>query len=465
MARSKVLLLGVAAALGIAFIPFILPTGPTAGLDASKFLAGGQFAVAAGVIFLGGLLTSLTPCVYPLIPITVGVFGARQADSRGRAVILTTAYVVGMGVVFATLGVVAALAGKAFGTALGNPLVAIGIAVFLLALSSSMFGAFELALPPGLATKLGTVGGGGLVGAVLMGAVSGFLAAPCTGPVLSGVLTFVSRTQDPLLGGALLFIYALGIGVPFFLIGVFLVRLPKGGVWMEWVKSVFGIALVALAVSYLRDAVPAVREGLAAVANALGRNPAIITASVLALVGVVLGAIHFSFKDGTRSEAVLKAAGVLALVVALSLRTSPLPEPTPAGGGRPMEWASFKAEVVGSAEPFDKLLEQAKATCKPVMIDFFAEWCAACKELDAHTYTSQAVVAETERFVNIKVDGTNDHEVLDTLYERFGVKGLPTVAFVDPKGTVLQDPKVTGFLPPDQFLAELKKVQSGECAH
>src|SRR5436190_6038212 len=124
MARSKVLLLALAAALGVAFVPFILPTGPAAGLDASKFLAGGQFAVAAGIIFLGGLLTSLTPCVYPLIPITVGVFGARQADSRGRAVILTTAYVVGMGLVFAALGVTAALAGKAFGTALGNAWVA-----------------------------------------------------------------------------------------------------------------------------------------------------------------------------------------------------------------------------------------------------------------------------------------------------------------------------------------------------
>src|SRR5439155_13564822 len=137
---------------------------------------------------------------------TVGVFGARQADSRGRAVILTTAYVVGMGIVFAALGVTAALAGKAFGTALGNVWVTSGLAGFLLALASSMFGAFELALPSGLATRLNNVGGGGLIGALLMGAVSGFLAAPCTGPVLSGVLAYVSRTQDPVLGATLLFI-------------------------------------------------------------------------------------------------------------------------------------------------------------------------------------------------------------------------------------------------------------------
>ena len=461
MARSKVILLAFAAALGIAIVPAILPAGPTGGLDAAKFLAGGQFAIAAGVIFLGGLLTSLTPCVYPLIPITVGVFGARQAESRARAIILTGAYVIGMGAVFATLGVVAAMAGKAFGTSLGNAWVAIGLAVFMVTLAASMFGAYELALPSSLATKLNGVGGGGLIGAFLMGAVSGFLAAPCTGPVLSGVLAFVSRTQDPALGASLLFIYALGIGVPFFLIGVFLVRLPKGGVWMEWIKSVFGIALVALAVAYLRDALPAFRAVINAVNGTLGAAPVIATAAALALVGVFLGAVHLSFKEGA-GQAVLKAAGVLALVIALTIRTAPMAGIT--AGAESMQWAiNFRAETAGSPQPFDALLNQAKETCKPVMIDFFAEWCAACKELDAHTYTSPKVVAESSRFVTIKVDGTNDHEVLDKLYERFGVQGLPTVAFVDARGAVMTNPKVTGYLPPDEFIAELKKVPSEQC--
>ncbi len=169
MSRPKLIFFALAAGAAIVVVPFILPTGPTAGLDASKFLAGGQFAIAAGVIFLGGMLTSLTPCVYPLIPNPVGVCGARPADSRARAIVLTTAYVVGMGATFATLGVVAAMAGKAFGTALGNPYVVIGLAVFMLALAASMFGAYELALPSGLATKLNGVGGGGLIGAFLDG--------------------------------------------------------------------------------------------------------------------------------------------------------------------------------------------------------------------------------------------------------------------------------------------------------
>ncbi len=280
----------------------------------------------------------------------------------------------------------------------------------------------------------------------------------------------MSRTQDPVLGASLLFIYALGIGVPFFIMGVFLVRLPKGGVWMEWIKSVFGIALVALAVSYLRDGLPAFHRMLTAVNAALGLTPMLAVAAVLACIGIFIGAVHLSFKEGF-GQAALKTSGVLALVVALTLRTAPTPTPLQqdlvAGAERKaMQWAiNFRAESAGSPAPFDALVATAKATCKPVMIDFFAEWCAACKELDTHTYTSPEVVAEASRFLSIKVDGTNDHEVLDGLYERFGVKGLPTVAFIAPDGSVLTSPKVTGFLPPKDFIAELQKVPAGDCTH
>lgn len=206
MKRSTVLILATLSAVGLAVVPSLLPTGPAADLGAASLLGSGQMWFAALVIFGGGLLTSLTPCVYPLIPITVGVFGARQADSRGRALVLTTAYVVGMGLVFSALGVFAALSGRAFGSVLGNQWVVVALAVFMVVLAASMFGAFELALPTSLATKLNGVGGGGLIGALLMGSVAGFLAAPCTGPVLTGVLAWVSQTRDPVLGGALLFI-------------------------------------------------------------------------------------------------------------------------------------------------------------------------------------------------------------------------------------------------------------------
>ncbi len=469
MKRSTVLVLASLSAIGLVFVPSLIPTGPASSLDASALLNSGQLFIAAGVIFLGGFLTSLTPCVYPLIPITVGVFGARQADSKGRALLLTTSYVVGMGAVFSALGVFAALSGRAFGSVLGNTWVIVGLAVFMLVLATSMFGAFELALPSSLATRLNGVGGGGVIGAFLMGSVAGFLAAPCTGPVLTGVLAWVSQTRDPVLGAGLLFIYAMGIGVPFFLIGVFTVRLPKSGVWMEWVKSVFGVALLAMAVGYLRDAFPGFRDFVLTAASQLGRTGAVTLGAVLAFVGVAVGAIHLSFKEG--KQWVLKGAGVAALLVAFLVRmaapAAQLPvEPRPDGAPHAVfAWAmTFKAEQSKSADPFEAVLAKAKADCKPVMIDFFADWCAACKELDEYTYTAPMVVAEAERFVKVKVDGTDDHEVLDVLYERFGVKGLPTVAFIDPMGQVLKAPKVTGFLAAKDFLAEMKKVELSSCA-
>ncbi|MBL8921832.1 MAG: thioredoxin family protein [Myxococcaceae bacterium] len=513
MGRLQVLGIAVLAAVGLAVVPELLPTGPSNTLDPTKLLESGQWMIAAGLVFAGGLLTSLTPCVYPLIPITVGVFGARQASSRGRAFVLTSAYVNGMGLVFAILGVVAGMTGKAFGSALGNPWVVTGLALFMLVLASSMFGAFELALPSGLALKLNNVGGGGLLGALLMGSVAGFLAAPCTGPTLAGLLAWISKTQDPTLGGLLLYVYALGIGVPFFIIGVFTVRLPKGGVWMEWVKSIFGVALLALAASYLRDAFPSIRTALEGLGIATGKAFGIGIASVLAFVGVLLGAIHLSFKE--KGEWPLKAVGVTAVVMAFLLRMSAGAAPEPvkvdpqladqraliereiaeldrqlgletdqekknvlaarlasardglaklSGDQVEFEWGLvFKAEESKSADPFDAALAKARADCKPVMIDFFADWCAACKELDQHTYVAKEVAHEAHRFVTIKVDATNDHEVTDKLYEKFGVRGLPTVAFVSPTGEVLDKPRVTGFMKPKEFLSEMQKVAVATC--
>jgi thiol:disulfide interchange protein DsbD len=447
--------LAAVAALGLALIPAALPTGPSANLDAAGALGAGRLGVGAVLVFLGGLLTALTPCVYPLIPITVGVFGARPGVSRGKAVLLTSSYVVGMGVVFAVLGVVAARTGAAFGQLLGHPAVAIGLAVFLLVLAASMFGAFEIALPQGLALKLNSVGGAGFAGAFLMGSVAGFLAAPCTGPVLTGLLTYVATTRNTVLGGGLLFVYALGIGVPFFLIGVFAVRLPKSGAWMDWVKSALGILLVALAATYIRDAFPVLRTAAASAARAWGASGGVWLAAGLAAGGILLGAIHRSFGGGPR-EAVLKGFGVAMVAGAVLLRLSALNVGVESTG---LVWNLRYAGEGTKPEPVEAALARAAAEHRPVMIDFFAEWCAACKELDRETYVGPSVVAEAQRFVRIKVDGTNSTDPVDALYARFGVNGLPTVAFVSSDGKVLDDPRVTGFLGPEKFTETLRQVR------
>jgi thiol:disulfide interchange protein DsbD len=430
------------AALLVALIPEVTGPGPTADFAIGSRLQAGALAVPLLLIFLGGLLTALTPCVYPLIPITVSVFGARQASSRPRALALTSVYVLGIAVMFTSLGVLAALTGRAFGSLLGNPWVVVGLAALFTLFAASMFGAFDFQLPTSLQTRLGGVGKAGFAGAFAMGLVAGVVAAPCTGPVLSGVLLHVATTQDVPLGASLLFAYALGLGVPFFLIGAFSLSLPKSGRWMEAVKSVFGIALLALAILYLRDAFPAIREALSLESVSFGA----LIAAALVFLGVLAGAVHRSF-HAWPAEGALKSLGVLLAVAGIAMRPhAPLAEPPPPPQ---VEWLTSEAQA----------LERARSEGKPIIIDFYADWCAACKELSKITFVDRRFVAEAQRFVLVKIDGTDETEEIEKLYERYGVRGLPTVLFLDSSGKVRADLTVTGFLPADKFADLMRQLE------
>ena len=210
-------------------------------------------------VFAAGFLTSLTPCVYPMITITVGIFGAREATSRVRAFGLATMYVLGMVAMYSTLGVVFALSGKVSGAGsiLSKPAVVIPIVVLYGVLAASMFGAFELNLPSSLQTRLSSVGGKGTLGAFLMGLVGGLTAAPCTGPMLAGLLAFIATTRSVVLGASFMAVYAVGMGILFWLIATFAVALPKSGRWMEVVKAVGGMALLVVGFYFLRPIIPA----------------------------------------------------------------------------------------------------------------------------------------------------------------------------------------------------------------
>ncbi|HZH03563.1 MAG TPA: cytochrome c biogenesis protein CcdA [Myxococcaceae bacterium] len=464
MKRFSVVAWALLAAGVLIVAPRILPTGSHFDAPWESLLFSGRFVAAAGAIFVAGLLTAATPCVYPLIPITVGVFGARQAESRGKALLLTSSYVLGMAAVFSALGVTAARAGQAFGSQLGQPWVAALLAVMMLTLAASLFGAFELSLPAPLLHRLHRVGGAGYAGAFLMGSVSGFLAAPCTGPVLSGLLAFVAKSQSAFLGGALLFIYALGFGVPFFWLGAFAARLPKAGVWTERVKGVLGVALVALAATYVKDASPVFRASASALASHLGPSGAVWSAAGLLMVGLFIGAVHRSFKEGSASAA-LKGIGILAVAAAVLLRLSaldvaarPVTSTAVGGEGSSLRWHYTLRPDASSLSEFEGALEQARSQGRPVMIDFFAEWCAACKELERYTYVAPQVSSELGRFTNIKVDATDTTEVIDALQKRFDIVGLPTVVFFSSTGQVLTEPRVLGFMEAGPFLAELQKV-------
>ena len=402
--------------------------------SAQSALAQGQVGYALLLALGGGLLTALSPCVYPLIPITISVFGARDAKSKAESFLLALMYTAGMVLLYAVLGTAFASLGKVFGTLLANRFVVLGFAAFCAVMAASMLGAFEIRVPSALQTKLSLVGGKGYRGAFVMGLVSGLIAAPCTGPVLSVLLTFIASTKDVSLGFLLMLGFGVGLGLPFLVLATFssaIKRLPKSGAWMDWVKALLGIAMIALALYYLQFALP------------LPSFAAVWLPWALIGAGLALGAVHLSVHGTPWHVQTRKVVGAIVVGAGVFLAFLAAPPPSQA-----VQWE--KDLIAG--------LARAKAENKPVMIDFFATWCAACVELDEKTFSQPGVARALDRFVTVKVDGTEENDVITALYERYGVKGLPTVAFLRSDGQALVEPRVTGFLPPDAFLPLLDRV-------
>jgi len=383
-----------------------------------------------------------------MIAITVSVFGARQSKSRSQALLLSTVFVLGIAAMFTPLGLAAGLTGSLFGSALSNRWVIATIATVFLALSGSMFGLFEFVLPSKLTNKLATMGGLGYGGAFVLGIVSGVVAAPCTGPVLTGILLWIGKTQNPLLGAGALFAFSLGLGVPFWLVGTFAIRLPKSGRWTLAIKSVFGIVLAVVALYFLKNAFPQL-------ARSLPPNTMVpVVSAALAVIGIGLGAIGLSFDD-SRARAIRKAIGLLLTIVGLVVCITWIEMPKSTVNSEhdgpslePHGWLHDEAEALATA----------KANSRPVLIDFTADWCSACKRLARETFANPGVHAELERFVLLEIDATHDDDpkVVD-LQKRYRVVGLPTVILLDTNGS--EAVRFTDYVPPSQFLHALSRVQ------
>ena len=409
--------------------------------------------VAVLATFGFGFIASLTPCVYPMVPITVSIFGATEAKSRWRGAALSATFVLGIATLFTPMGLVAALTGKLMGSALSNAFVVVGLATMFTALAASMFGAFELALPSGLNNKLSTVGGVGFKGAFVMGLVMGLIAAPCTGPFLTGMVGFIATTKDIGLGISSFFTFALGLGVLFFVAGAFAVSLPKGGAWMMGIKWVSGVGLAYMAFAYLRDRFEPFHNLVAHPSYTFG-----IVAGGVFLVGIVLGVVHMVAERRKSPIAHLskpmKLASIVPAVVGCALFVSWVPQPHGIQGPAP-EIVWVNSEEQGRAK--------ATAENKPVLIDFGASWCTACKELEHNTFPNPGVRTEAQRFIAIHVDATDD-DAPDTkrLQAKYKVIGLPTVIMLDAAGNEVA--RFNEFVGPEKFIAAMKKVPASSAA-
>ncbi len=408
----------------------------------STSIDGGRLWLALGVAWATGLLAALTPCVYPLIPITVRYFGGMVDTSRRAALRLVVVYIAGMVMLYATLGTVFATLQRAFGTFLASPWLLGGLAVMCVAMGASILGLFTLQLPGAWNARLSQVGGRSLTGALAMGLVSGLIAAPCTGPALVVILGYIATTGDVLLGFTLMTAFALGLGLPFFLLALFartLQRLPQGGPWMEAVKIVLATAMFVVGLYFAKLALPALGALLAGVS----------WGGVVAGVAMALGvACVIVLLRGGRGARVFKVAAVLLLSLGASWWVLASPA-AGANAGPPIAWETAHGPAV----------ERALSETRPVMIDFTADWCVACKELEHKTYVDERVRAEAARFVSLKIDATEMTPKVEALFSQYGVLGLPTVVFINSAGELLPTPRVTGFLSPDRFAPLMAEVR------
>ena len=417
-------------------------------------------AAAYLAVYLAGLAVDLTPCVFPLIPITVSVFGAKGV-SKGRALMLATAYVLGMATLYTTLGVVVATTGGAFGAWLANPWVVLPICGLLLALAASMFGAFDLQLPASMQTKLNSVGGAGMAGAFSMGLVSGFISAPCSGPVLVSILTYIAATSSAadstvsqmFYGGSLLFVHAIGIGTLFFAVALG-ASLFRPGRWMEYVKSVFGVALIVMALYFLRPLSPLLENFI------LDPSWGMWAGITAVLAGLSLGAVHLSF-HGAGVERFRKGFAVAVTVFGATVAVNNLVYAPPA------DWHKVK----DTAELTEQLAA-ADAADKPVIVDFAAAWCGPCKEMDKLTFGEERVFAKLgKEFYLVKVDVTEGTDDQVAIQQAFGAQALPSVLVYESDAPIasladaighgaVTEPKVrfNTFVDADTFLTEVEGI-------
>ncbi|MDP2784736.1 MAG: protein-disulfide reductase DsbD [Sulfurimicrobium sp.] len=418
----------------------------------ADLLKGGNFWLVVASFFGFGLLLALTPCVFPMIPILSGIIvGQGHQLTKPRAFILSLAYVMGMAITYAAAGVAAGLSGTLLTNALQNPAVLSVFALTFVALAFSMFGFYELQMPSFIQSRFNDASnkmkGGNLTGVFAMGALSAVIVGPCVAAPLAGALAYIGLTRDVWLGGWALFAMALGMGVPLLAVGLSAgALLPRAGGWMEAVKAFFGVLLLGVAIWLISPVIPAVAHML-------------LWAALLIVSAIYLHALDPLPHPAKGWPKFWKGFGVVALIAGVALLVGalsggrdilqPLAGLRGAGSAQTAESSHASFEKVKSVAELEQRLQQAGG--KLVMLDFYADWCVSCKELERFTFSDAKVQARLKDVILLQADVTANSDDDKALLKKFGLFGPPGIIFLDSSGK--EKGRVIGYENPEKFLA------------
>jgi thiol:disulfide interchange protein DsbD len=460
MPQTRIMTVALPVATSVGALDGAAPVSEQARL--ANIITGSSIWVAAGLFFLAGLGLAFTPCVLPMVPILSGIIAGEGEDvTPARGFTLALAYVLGMAIVYTGAGIAAAAAGMQLQATFNQPWVLILFAGLFVVLALGMFGVYELQMPASVQTRLSGISGnqrsGTMVGAFIMGALSALIVTACVAPALIAALTVMAQTGDMLRSGSALFAMSLGMGAPLLLVGAAQGKfLPKAGPWMVAVRNAFGFMMLGLAIWMLSRILP-------------GNVTMLLWALLIFMAGVFLGGLTTLTSDSSTPQKLGKGFGFLAIIYGVVLLLGVL-----TGGSNPLKplaslnvgGGSGAAEAehelpfrrVKTVGDLDRELAAAAAAGKTAFLDFYADWCVSCKEMEAYTFTDTEVRAVLANTVWLQADVTANDEADQELLERFGVFGPPTIIFFGTDGQQRHGYEVVGYMKAEDFAAHLRQA-------